>query len=154
MSSQTKTAVKGGGAKKPPADPNKKDLIQTIKGPVVDRLKELIPALASYEDVYAAVVQNPDLLYGCLQVFRQRREYFQDLIVDSSGHPVGVDDMPLRCDRTLNEIIGMVVRSGARKFADVRFGRDQALVLHKHEAESLLSVESAGLSVPTAGATA
>jgi hypothetical protein len=127
-------------ANKPAADPNKKEIVQTIRGPVVERLTKVIPQFATYSDAYETVLQNPELLHGCLLLFRQRREMFQDLLIDVAGNRVEVDDMPLRCGRTVDEIIGMVVRSGARHYADVRFGKSKPTVqvAHKAESESLI----------------
>jgi hypothetical protein len=115
--SDAKTASK-------PVDPdaqNRKEIIRTIKGPVTERLGQLIPALAASEDIYGMVIQTPDLLYGCLQLVRKQRAEFQDLLVDAAGNPVEDDDTPLRCGRSLNQVIGMVVRSGCKAYAEKRW---------------------------------
>jgi hypothetical protein len=101
---------------------NRKEIIRTIKGPVVERLLKLVPALAVYPDVYATMMTSPELLHGCMQVFRKQREHFQDMLLDAAGAPVEGDDTPLKCERTVNQIIGMVVRSGAKGYAEKRFG--------------------------------
>ncbi|MGE5546210.1 MAG: hypothetical protein ACM33T_04895 [Solirubrobacterales bacterium] len=101
---------------------NRKEIVRTIKGPVVERLVKVIPALASYEDVYGTVIASPDLLYACVQLFRNKRELFQDLLVDAAGAPVTDDETPLKCERTVNQIVGMVVRSGAKAYGEKRFG--------------------------------
>jgi hypothetical protein len=101
---------------------NRKDIIRTIKGPIVERLLELIPAFRAYDDPYGTVMSSPDLLYACLQLVKTRREKFQDLLVDSSGNPVSTDDVPLRCERSLDQIIGMVVRSAAKAYSETRWG--------------------------------
>lgn len=101
---------------------NRKEIIRTIKGPVVERVLELIPALKSYDDSYGMVMATPDLLHACLQLVKTRRDKFADLLVDAAGNPVEGDDTPLRCERTLNQIIGMVVRSGAKAYAERRWG--------------------------------
>ena len=101
---------------------NRKEIIRAIKGPVTERVLELIPALKSYDDPYGTVMATPDLLFACLQLVTTRREKFHDLIVDGNGAPVEDNDTPLRCERTLNQIVGMVVRSGAKAYADHRWG--------------------------------
>ena len=100
---------------------NRKDIIRTIKGAVMERLARLIPALAAYPDPYGTVMQTPDLLFGCLQLFRKQRAEFQDLLEDSDGNPVEDDDTPLRCERTVNQVVGMVVRSGCKAYAERRW---------------------------------
>lgn len=101
---------------------NRKEIIRTIKGPVMERLVKTIPAFAAYEDAYGTIMASPDLLYACMQLFRNKRELFQDLLVDAAGNPVADDDTLLRCERSVNQIIGMVVRSGAKAYAEKRFG--------------------------------
>ncbi len=119
---------------------NRREVIRTIKGPVVERLGQLIPALAAYEDIYGMVLQTPDLLYGCLQLVKKQRGEFQDLMVDGAGNPVEDDDTPLRCDRSLNQIVGMVVRSGCKAYAEKRWAvaAGPAKAPAKAEARSLL----------------
>jgi hypothetical protein len=120
----------------------RKEIIRTIKGPVVERLTKLIPAFAAYEDAYATVMATPELLYGCLQLIRKQREVFQDLMVDESGNSVTVDDMPLKCGRSLDQIIGMVVRSGAKAYAEKRYASDESAATQrqnlKPESRSLI----------------
>lgn len=105
---------------------NRKEIIKTIKGPVVERVVKLVPAFAAYEDAYGTVMSSPDLLYACLQLFRNKRELFQDLLLDAAGQPVADDDTPLKCERTVNQIVGMVVRSGAKAYSEKRFGDAKA----------------------------
>ncbi|MBI5162600.1 MAG: hypothetical protein HY985_01710 [Magnetospirillum sp.] len=101
---------------------NRREIIRTIKGPIVERLVSIIPALGAYDDVYGTVMQSPDLLYGCMQVFRKQRELFQDLLVDKDGLPVLDDATVLKCDRNVNQIVGMVVRSGCKAYSEKRWG--------------------------------
>jgi len=104
-----------------PAAALRKEIVTTLKGPVCQRLAKVIPVLAASEDVYGTVMSNLDLLYACLQLFHRMREPFQDLLVDTAGVPVTTDDVALRCGRSIDEIIGMIVRSGARAYVDRRF---------------------------------
>lgn len=100
---------------------HRKEIVQTIKGPVVARLTKVIPALAAYDDSYGTVMASPDLLHACMQLVRTKRELFQDLLVDGAGNPVTDDETPLKCGRNLDQIIGMVVRSGAKAYSEKRF---------------------------------
>lgn len=107
-----------------PDDPSlrqKRQIIASLKGPVAARLQELIPTLAPLEDPYHTAMENPELLFGCLQVFRKQRGRFAEFLVDAGGRPVADDDTPLSCGRSVNDIIGMIVRSGARQYAMKRF---------------------------------
>lgn len=113
-----KTAKKA--AATDPAAEARREIIRQLKGPVAERVGTLVPGMTG--DVYKTVLENPELLHACLQLFRKHREKFQDLVVDAAGSPVLDDATPLRCQRSVDEIIGMIVRSGARAYADKRFG--------------------------------
>jgi len=117
MATATATAPK----KPDPDVRNRREIITTIKGPVTERLTSLIPALASFPDPYASVLATPELLHACMQLIRTRRDHFQEFLVDATGAPVTEDDRPLRCERSLDQIISMVVRSGAKAYGIKRF---------------------------------
>lgn len=96
-------------------------IIATLKGPVAETLRKLIPTLAPLEDPYRTVMESPELLYGCLLVFRKQRGKFAEFLVDAEGRPVTDDTTPLSCGRSVEDIVGMIVRSGARAYAQKRF---------------------------------
>jgi hypothetical protein len=128
---------------------NRKEIVKIVRTVVVDRLKEMIPALAAYDDTYHTVIASPDLLYACLQVVKSKRDKFQDLMVDAAGNPVTDDETPFRCERNLNQIVGMVVRSGAKAYSEKRFappdaGKPQIV---KPETKSLLEKLAALVNV-------
>ena len=91
---------------------NKKAIVKAIRGPVMDRVIGLIPALGAYPNPYQSVISNPDLLYACIQLVRKQRDAFQDLLVAADGSPVMQDDQPLLCNRTVDQIIAMLVLRG------------------------------------------
>jgi hypothetical protein len=118
-------ADKGKPAAAKPVDKDalqRKEIIRTIKGQVTERLLELIPAFAAYDDPYATILATPDLLFACLTLIKTRRDKFQEFLVDAVGNPVMDDQTPLRCDRSIDQIVGMVVRSGAKAYSDKRWG--------------------------------
>ena len=120
---------------------NRREIINTIKGPILDRLIELIPELRAFPNPYLAVMASPELLYACLELIRTRRDRFQDFLVDSTGGPVTVDDLPLRCERSLDQVVSMVVRSGAKAYAQHRFAppnKAQLVTPAKTEPRTLL----------------
>jgi hypothetical protein len=121
-------------AKKPPDEGalQRREIIRTIKGPVVTRLLELIPAFAAYDDPYGTILANPDLLHACLTLIKTRRDKFQEFLVDRSGNPVMDDQTPLLCDRSIDQIVAMVVRSGAKAYSDRRWGTAHPSKAAKH----------------------
>jgi hypothetical protein len=104
----------------------RKDIIRTIKGPITERVAAMVPALASSPEPYSVVISSPELLYACIQLFRTKREIFQDLLVDEAGGPVTEDTSALRCGRNIEQIISMVVRSGAKAYSEKRFAPQQS----------------------------
>lgn len=114
--SQRKPAAEDAGAAA------RREIVAQLKGPVADRLKSLVPQLAAVDDVYRTVMESPELLAACLLLFRKQRNHFADFLVDAAGQPVADDAAKLRCGRNVHEIVGMIVRSGARAYAQKRFG--------------------------------
>ena len=104
----------------------RKEIITTIKGPITDKVTKLIPALAAFPNPYASVLATPDLLYACMQLVKTKREFFAEYLVDEAGNPVAEDDKPLRCQRSVDQIISMVVRSGAKAYATKRYAPTDA----------------------------
>ena len=137
-------AKPAGGSAKTASDidtANKKAIVQSIRGPVMERVIRLIPALGAYPNPYQSVIANPDLLYACIQLVRKQREVFQDLLVGSDGQPVLQDDVPLLCNRTVDQIVAMLVRSGCKAYSEVRWAPDASevsAIAVKPEAKGLL----------------
>ena len=100
----------------------RKEVARMLKGPVADRFKALIPPLRDHVDAYRTVMESPELLDACLKLFRAKRDPFAEFLVDESGRPVSDDNVRLKCGRSVNEVIGMAVRSGMRSYAEVFFG--------------------------------
>jgi len=113
MAKQAKTA--------PPkaASGPKAEIARGIKQDVLPRLKLLVPALAEVpvDQLYDAAMADPAILHACLEAFAAHRAEFGDITVGVGGAPILENDKPLRCERTVDEIIGMAVRSGARAFS-------------------------------------
>jgi len=95
---------------------------QMLKGPVAWKFKQLLPPLASVQDPYKSIMDSPELLDGCFQLFRGKRELFNEFLLNAEGQPVADDDTRLPCGRSVTEVIGMVVRTGMRTFAEHYFG--------------------------------
>jgi hypothetical protein len=101
----------------------RKEVLRLLRGPVADVFKKLIPSLASQADAYKTVMSNADLLDACLKLFQVKRDAFAVFLVDGQGKPVADDAVRLVCGRSVNEVTGMVVRSGMRAYADQHFGK-------------------------------
>ena len=108
-----------------PEDPDvaaRREVTRMLKGPVADRFKTLIPPLSNQVDAYKTIMDSPELLDACLRLFRMKREAFSDFLIDIEGKPVGEDKTRLQCGRSVEEIIGMAVRTGMRSYAESHFG--------------------------------
>lgn len=94
-----------------------KRITEALKGPVADVYRELIPAFREFKGdaFYDAVLASPDMLHGCLLIFRKRREAFDHLLVDDKGRLVNDDFVRLRCGRSVHDIIAMIVRTHAKR---------------------------------------
>lgn len=112
-----KTATPAAG--KAAAGGPKADISKGIKQDVLPRLKHYVPALAEVSDdgLYDAAMADPEVLHACFEAFAAHRPDFADITTGVGGAPILEDDKPLRCERSVNDIIGMAVRSGARAFA-------------------------------------
>lgn len=110
----------------PPPAPVKPDprqeITATLKGPVAAIVKSALPQLKDDENVYRTVMANHELLFMSTQLFRTKRDLFAEFLVDEAGQPALDDDTTLKCGRSVNAVIGMVVRTGMRTYAEAFFG--------------------------------
>lgn len=92
-------------------------ITETLKGPVAAVYRSLVPTFGDLkgDDFYDSVLASPDLLHGCLLIFRKRRDAFAHLLVDDKGRAVNDDFVRLKCGRTVHDIIAMIVRTHAKK---------------------------------------
>lgn len=90
---------------------------ETLKGPVAMVLSRLLPEFKGMApaDVYDRTLDDLDLLHRCFQTFRSERKRFGTIVVDSRNITVETDTGTLRCGRTLQEVIAMVVRTAAKR---------------------------------------
>lgn len=100
----------------------RREVTRMLKGPVAERFQSLIPPLAGHADPYRTVMESPELLEACFKLFRLKRDAFADFLIDAGGAPVADDATRLKCGRSVDEIVGMVVRTGMRTFAEGHFG--------------------------------
>lgn len=90
----------------------------TLQGPVVGILGQFLPELNALPrgQAYDRTLDDLNLLTRCFQIFRQERQRFRAVLVDERRRPVGEDNVPLSCGRTLAEIVAMVVRTAAKRY--------------------------------------
>jgi hypothetical protein len=103
-----------------------RQITDALKGPVADIYRTLVPALSdlSGQEFYDTVIASPDLLHGCLLIFRKRRDAFAGIVVDAKGRVVNDDFVHLRCGRTVHDIIAMIVRTHAKQHFRTTLGGD------------------------------
>lgn len=103
-----------------------KSITEALKGPVAEVFRNLVPGFGEFNGAmfYDSVISNPDMLHGCLLIFRKRRDAFSHLLVDSKGRLVNDDFVALRCGRTVHDIIAMIVRTHAKRHFKDALGGD------------------------------
>ncbi len=101
-------------------------ITESLKGPVAEVFRGLIPAFASLtgEQLYETVMDSGDLLHGFLLIFEKRRDRFRHLLVDAEGREVHDDFVRLRCGRSLHEVTAMLVRTHAKRHFRSTLGDD------------------------------
>jgi len=101
---------------------------ETLKGPVLGTLRELVPSLSDHPQAtaYDHAIGNLDLLEECFRTFRDQRQHFHHVLLDSSGRPIADDAAPLACGRSLDEVVAMVVRTAARRYFRSHFGKGKS----------------------------
>lgn len=103
-----------------------KRITEALKGPVAEVFRGLVPGFGEFNGAmfYESVINSPDMLHGCLLIFRKRRDAFSHLLVDSKGRLVGDDFVALRCGRSVHDIIAMIVRTHAKRHFREALGGD------------------------------
>ncbi|MDA8232555.1 MAG: hypothetical protein M0006_14560 [Magnetospirillum sp.] len=101
-------------------------ITQSLKGPVADVFRKLVPALAKLdrETFYETVMGNGDLLYGCILIFHKKRDAFAHLLVDAENRPIRDEFVRLRCGRSTRDIVSMLVRTHAKRHFHSALGGD------------------------------
>lgn len=100
----------------------RREVSRMLKGPVAETFRQLLPPLAPVPDPYKAIMESPELLDGCFKIFRAKRDLFNLFLLGEDGEVVADDGVRLKCGRSVDEVIGMVVRTGMRSYAEQHFG--------------------------------
>lgn len=118
----------GSGGIKPPHGHNDAIRIinETLKGRVATVFRSLIPAFetSSGDEFYDVVMNNSEMLHGCIAIFHRNRSAFRNVLVDARGRPVNDDFVALRCGRSVHDVIAMIVRTHAKRHFKAVLGGD------------------------------
>jgi len=103
-----------------------RQITTVLKGPVAEAFRHTVPALAELNgnEFYESVMSNTSLLNACMVIFQSRRDAFSHLLIDNRNRPVGDDFVPLKCGRSVHDIVAMVVRSHAKRHFHSSLGGD------------------------------
>jgi len=66
--------------------------------------------------IYDQVLNDPQLLIECFQVFRNQPDLFRKVVMRPDKRPVTSDQDPLLCGRTLNQVVTLIVRASAKRY--------------------------------------
>lgn len=100
------------------SDDTVKVVRETLKGPVIQTMRRLVPDLAqvSAETAYDHALANLGILEKCFKAFREQRDRFRHILVNKSGQVVTNDTGILSCGHNLEVVIAMVVRTAAKRY--------------------------------------
>ncbi|MDK9721958.1 MAG: hypothetical protein OEL53_12330 [Rhodospirillales bacterium] len=100
------------------SDDTVKVVRETLKGPVIQTMRRLVPDLAqiSAETAYDHALANLGILEKCFKAFREQRGRFRHILVNKSGQVVTNDTGVLSCGHNLEVVIAMVVRTAAKRY--------------------------------------
>lgn len=92
-------------------------ITQSLRGPVANVFQQLVPNLDSMSgpQIYDTVIGNGELLHGCVLIFLRHQNAFTHLMVDRRGRRISDHRLPLRCGRSVDEIIAMLLRTHAKQ---------------------------------------
>jgi hypothetical protein len=101
---------------------------ETLKGPVIQVMRRLVPDLAqvSPDVAYDHALANLGLLERCFKAFREQRDRFRHILVDKSGRVVDNDTSLLTCGHNLEVVVAMIVRTAAKRYFRNHIGLEQA----------------------------
>ena len=120
----------------------------TLGGPVVTLLSQGMPQIGALpaDHAYDRLMGDIGLLHQSFAYFRAHRDAFHDLLRDGGDQPVADDITPLSCGRSLEQVVAMIVRSGARRYFRKRHARGKPVRPAKTRPLGLLRGLIAGLT--------
>lgn len=101
------------------ASPDHLDAIRKVlRTQVSDILRLNITQLSTLplDEVYDRVLDTPQLLHECFQLFRLQSDLFKRVVVRPDKRPVASNQDPLWCGRSLDDVVRLVVRASAKRY--------------------------------------
>lgn len=89
----------------------------TLRTQVADILRLNITQLSTLPPnaIYDRVLDTPQLLHECFQVFRLQPELFKRVVIRQDKRPATNDEDVLWCGRSVSDVVKLVVRASAKR---------------------------------------
>ena len=89
-----------------------------LKTQIADILRLNITQLSTLppEAVYDRILNTPQLLHECFQVFRSQPDLFKKVVIRQDKRPATSDQDPLWCGRSVADVVKLVVRASAKRY--------------------------------------
>lgn len=106
------------GSVSPQSDDGLEAVRNALRTSVSDILRVNVGPLSTLppHEVYEHVLNAPDLLHECFQVFRGQPDLFRKVVMRRDKRPVTDGEDELWCGRTLDHVVALVVRASARRY--------------------------------------
>ena len=98
-----------------------RESLETIRGTLRTQVAEILRLNISQlstlpvNAVYDRVLDTPQLLHECFQVFRLQPELFKRMIIRQDKRPATNDEDLLWCGRSIADVVKLVVRASAKR---------------------------------------
>ena len=98
-----------------------RESLETIRGTLRTQVAEILRlnitqlSTLPISAVYDRVLDTPQLLHECFQVFRLQPELFKRVIIRQDKRPATSDDDVLWCGRNVEDVVKLVVRASAKR---------------------------------------
>ena len=91
---------------------------RTLETKVVDILARLVPEVAQFSRKQALVriLDDMGLLARCFMAYRDHPEEFRHLMVTRDQEFVQTADEPMVCERSFDDVVGIIVRTAAKRY--------------------------------------
>lgn len=129
------------------------EISAALKNDVANILRTHMPELQGLDRdaAYQCILDQPEILDASFRFFRARPEFFHSVVVGRDLRPIQSDSSPLRCGRSISEIIGMVLRASARRYFRCKLDHRQAKQpLHSPALGGLIARWAGGKKKPSA----
>ena len=120
--------------KRPPVPPSHREkpisadaiaqVNRTLRGPVLDVIRSLVPDLKTMDrkQAYDSIMNNTDLVAACFQLFRKKPDLFEKVLPSIANSAELRGDDILICGCSLDEVIALIVRATAKRHFTTKLG--------------------------------